>query len=694
MKKFVQKSMFVVLIVCISTINAISQRVVGYVPSWTGAATDIQYAKVTHLVYAFVVPNASGDGSLGAIENTSKLQQIVSLAHSNGVKVSIAVGGWTDLYNPGFNTLSGSATGRSNFANNLLNLCNQYGLDGVDIDWEFPEGYASNYEAMMQTLSSVLHGSGKILTAAVTASDYYGKYITNPVFGYVDFLNIMAYDGDAGAGHSPYSLAVSALNYWTGRGLPAGKAVLGVPFYARPSWKTFAQLVAEGADPNADYFNGDYYNGKNTIRQKSELAKNYGGIMIWQIAGDATGDNSLLNVVYDVIGSNNNGVTGLNGTYLLQNRYSGLYLDVDDGQINNDGANVQQWSKTNAANQQFRFTDLGNGVYQIICVASGKSIDISGVSTNDGANVHQWSYVGGANQKFVVKDAGGGYYKLVASHSNKIVEVAGFSTSTGGNIQQWTDVNQTSGQWRLEPVGGSSLANGTYVIQNRYSGLYLDVDANTINQDGANVQQWQLYNTTNQKFTIANLGGNLYSIISVASGKSLDVSGASTANGANVQQWSYVAVPQQQFTIVPVDGAYYKIIASHSNKLVEVAGFNTSNGGNIQQWEDAGQLSGHWQFISASGLKYAEEMDRIDVELTLYPNPAEDVISISFPENLEEELILLHVYDMKGTLIYSERLVSVMGRSTVIDVSAWNTGIYNLNIIMANQQINKKLIIK
>lgn len=301
MKKVSKIFLMITAMVIFTGLSLKAQKIVGYIPSWQGAASSIQYSKLTHINYAFVVPNASGNGSLDAVPDPAKLQQIVSSAHAVGVKVCIAVGGWSDLNNPGFNGLSSSATGRTNFANNLLALCNQYGLDGVDIDWEYPEGYASNYALMMQTLGTTLHNAGKILTAAVPGGDYYGQHITSAVFSSVDFLNIMAYDGDAGAGHSPYSFAVSALNYWVGKGLPASKAVLGVPFYARPSWKTYATLLNEGASPNADYYNGDYYNGLPTIRQKSELAKSYGGIMIWELSGDATGSNSLLSAIYEVL---------------------------------------------------------------------------------------------------------------------------------------------------------------------------------------------------------------------------------------------------------------------------------------------------------------------------------------------------------------------------------------------------------
>jgi len=139
----------------------------------------------------------------------------------------------------------------------------------------------------------------------------------------------------------------------------------------------------------------------------------------------------------------------ISGTYYLQNRFSRLYMDVDDNRITQDGANIQQWSFMGATNQQFTFTHLGNEVYKVICVKSGKSMDVSEVSTADGANVQQWGYVSGANQQFLMMPVDSDYYKIIATHSGKLVEVSDFSTNNGGNVQQWTDVNQVSGQWKL-----------------------------------------------------------------------------------------------------------------------------------------------------------------------------------------------------------------------------------------------------
>ncbi len=278
------------------------QRIVGYQPSWAGTSAEIEYDKLTHVIYAFIRPTTTG--GLTAVENPQKLQDIVTRGHAQGVKVLMAVGGWSDLNNADFQSTAANASYRATFINNLVALVNTYGLDGVDIDWEYPADGAdpANFATLMRELGAAMRSRGKLLTAAVAAYGYYANGVQTSVFADVDFLNLMVYDGGDGAAHSPYSMAVQSLDYWLGRGLPAGKAVVGVPFYGRPTWKSYRQLLAEGANPTQDVFNGVYYNGTATIKQKATLAKQRAsGIMIWELSQDTHDANSLLRAVNEVI---------------------------------------------------------------------------------------------------------------------------------------------------------------------------------------------------------------------------------------------------------------------------------------------------------------------------------------------------------------------------------------------------------
>lgn len=297
-------------------------KIIGYVPDYNDIGAEaIQFDKLTHINYAFLIPTTTG--GVRPFERPGKLQAIVDAAHANGVKVQIAVGGWQyqgQELDAVFETLSRSASSRSALVRNILDVVEAYDLDGVDMDWEFPDppqegnGSADNFQALMTELSNALKARGKILTAAVHAGatpdgidDFYWAYgVKNEVFAMVDFLNIMAYDGGDGDRHSPYTLAEKSLDYWTKiRGLEKRKAILGVPFYGRPRWAAYKDLVAADPDaPNKDIvmYQGSqvHYNGIPTIQQKTELAKQEGGgIMMWELTHDTTDDTSLLAAVYE-----------------------------------------------------------------------------------------------------------------------------------------------------------------------------------------------------------------------------------------------------------------------------------------------------------------------------------------------------------------------------------------------------------
>lgn len=59
---------------------------------------------------------------------------------SQDLKVYVSVGGWTFSDNgtatqPLFGEIAANAAKRQTFANNVVRFMNQYGFDGMDIDW-------------------------------------------------------------------------------------------------------------------------------------------------------------------------------------------------------------------------------------------------------------------------------------------------------------------------------------------------------------------------------------------------------------------------------------------------------------------------------------------------------------------------------------------------------------------------------
>ena len=301
-----------------------NQKIIGYYTSWSwsGAVDNIQFDKLTHINYAFLIPQK--DGSVLPIENESMMKDMISKAHNNGVKVLISVGGWSYQNIPlqsTFEAMANNETSRKAFVKNVVDFVNKYDFDGADIDWEYPTAaQASNFEEIILSLRTELDKNNKLLTAAVSAGvmpnggdSGNGNGITSKALEAMDWINIMAYDGGNGATHSPYSFAENALNYWTKtKGVPKEKAIVGVPFYARPSWSNYNEIVAKDPEaPYKDQSGSDYYNGLDTMKKKATLAKNNGGgIMIWELAGDTTDDStSLLSAIYSVLGNTSGGET-------------------------------------------------------------------------------------------------------------------------------------------------------------------------------------------------------------------------------------------------------------------------------------------------------------------------------------------------------------------------------------------------
>jgi chitinase len=269
-------------------------------------ADIIPYHQLTHINYSFLTPKA--DGTFNPLNNSWKLKQIVATAHQHNVRVSISVGGWG--WDKQFEELATNPESRSAFVQNLSAFVNEYQLDGTDIDWEYPNAGLSsqNFLALITELRAAI--PDKLLTTAVVSyGDDNGIGIPTESFELFDFVNIMTYDGPD---HGTMEQFENGLSYWSARGLPKEKIVMGMPFYSHVKESsaagiTYAKLVQN--DPTAaqvdefDYYGmTQVYNGIPTIQVKTNIAmQQASGVMFWALDHDAQGELSLVNAIYQTV---------------------------------------------------------------------------------------------------------------------------------------------------------------------------------------------------------------------------------------------------------------------------------------------------------------------------------------------------------------------------------------------------------
>lgn len=119
-------------------------------------------------------------------------------------------------------------------------------------------------------------------------------------------------------------------------------------------------------------------------------------------------------------------------TYSIISKGSGLFLDINAGQIKNN-SNIQVYTGNGTNAQKFILESLTNnkktindGTYAIKCSSNTNyCLDVANGSKADGANLQIYKYSNSDSQKFKVEYIKDGYYTIKALHSNKSIDVYG-----------------------------------------------------------------------------------------------------------------------------------------------------------------------------------------------------------------------------------------------------------------------------
>lgn len=265
----------------------------------------------------------------------------------------------------------------------------------------------------------------------------------------------------------------------------------------------------------------------------------------------------------------NNGVNGQiwkfveesEGVYRIKNAYSNKYLSPDSSHKNEEGCNVLQLSSNGRDDQLWR-AEVYNNKLMLINVHSNYVLDCYGGYADNGTNIQLWSRNNSKAQLFELRpetiktkgtrsitvgnvsvtehayDNGDRYYEVPegmyviqsCSGSNQVLDVYGGGKDNGVNVISWAD-NGTNGQkWQFVRTG-----NGIYKIMSVVSGKCLEVAGQDSNTNGGNVQQWDYENGwSNKLWKLWLTKDNKLVFLNTASYRALNITGGTATNGANV----------------------------------------------------------------------------------------------------------------------------------------------------------------
>lgn len=191
---------------------------------------------------------------------------------------------------------------------NIVEVLNKYGFDGVHFDYEYPISNKA-WKYFNNFLVSLDKKLGDY-SLGVAGNDWNIKFTTAAIEA-IDSFEIMLYDMvDAEGRHSTYEDTVKAVQKVGIYGMPFEKVNVGLAFYSRPTdmstyWYGYNGCY-EGIDENGWYHCEDtdkdfWFNTPEVIASKTEYAVNhgFGGVMIWHYNCDlpSTHEDSLLRAV-------------------------------------------------------------------------------------------------------------------------------------------------------------------------------------------------------------------------------------------------------------------------------------------------------------------------------------------------------------------------------------------------------------
>ncbi|AKC88267.1 hypothetical protein WQ53_07725 [Pseudoxanthomonas suwonensis] len=236
-------------------------KVIGYVMDGP-TLPPISAHKLDAINFAFALVDPQGEVYLPGATAAASLAGLTALRRENpGLKVLVSIGGWGADH---FSEAALTPEARARFADSAVRLLREHGLDGIDIDWEYPTlpgpGIShrpedrENFSLMLDDVRARLdalgreHGRHYLLTIAAADGEAARGLELARIAGVLDWINLMTYDfyGSLGptTGHhaaldrsllapADGRTTVQAVDEFLAAGVPPGKLNVGVAFYGR-----------------------------------------------------------------------------------------------------------------------------------------------------------------------------------------------------------------------------------------------------------------------------------------------------------------------------------------------------------------------------------------------------------------------------------------------------------------------------
>lgn len=282
----------------------------GYVPDWGySKLPNAALSQVTDVYYFSVQPNADASIDFSDI-NVANLRALASIKKNKEFRLILCVGGWERSKH--FAPVTANESLRAALVENLVRTCDQFGLDGIDLDWEHPQTdkEASDYARLMVELKLAL-GPSRLLTAAMAG----WQKLPQAGIDALDRLNLMAYDHEGE--HSTLEQAKADVEAAKKLGFSPSKIVLGVPFYGRDVQNFDVEmslrdiLAKYKPKPDEDMAGNFYFNNQSTLIRKCEYIKSekLGGAMVWELTQD-TAKGEYIRILGSLLGTARSGNKG------------------------------------------------------------------------------------------------------------------------------------------------------------------------------------------------------------------------------------------------------------------------------------------------------------------------------------------------------------------------------------------------